>query len=462
MGAVFSEPITGGTPTLLASLDGTDGSSPTAGLILSGNTLYGTAIEGGVGSEDGIANNGTVFSVPSGGGTPTVLTNFNFVDGSGPEAALTLSGSTLYGTTYSGGYGYGEVFSLPLSGGTPTVLTSFNGTVNALGGINPSSGLIISGNKLYGTAGGGPNGGGEIFSLPITGGTPTILTSFIDSTEGQEPGGLVLSGNTFYGTTIYGATQSGNPFSSLYGEIFSVPVTGGTPTVLISFDTATGDDFASGTLIDVGGNLYDTTHYGGPGEAIDGTVFEFTPPSTTLAAPTDVTASQGTPTHHVAITWAAVSGAASYQVYRSTDNNFSDAIKIAGGITGDSYNDATTIPATLYYYWVCARNSQMIGPASASASGYIPLAAPTGVSATTNLAHHVAVTWNPVAGAASYQVFRSTTDDFSTAVRIATGLTATFFNDTTAVLGDSYFYWVRAKNTVSVGLPSTSVVGSLG
>jgi uncharacterized repeat protein (TIGR03803 family) len=156
MGAVFSEPITGGTPTLLASLDGTDGSSPTAGLILSGNTLYGTAIEGGVGSEDGIANNGTVFSVPSGGGTPTVLTNFNFVDGSGPEAALTLSGSTLYGTTYSGGYGYGEVFSLPLSGGTPTVLTSFNGTVNALGGINPSSGLIISGNKLYGTAGGGP------------------------------------------------------------------------------------------------------------------------------------------------------------------------------------------------------------------------------------------------------------------------------------------------------------------
>jgi fibronectin type 3 domain-containing protein len=111
---------------------------------------------------------------------------------------------------------------------------------------------------------------------------------------------------------------------------------------------------------------------------------------------------------------------------------------------------------------VRARNSSGVGSISTPASGYIPLAAPTGVAASTTLPHHVAVTWNSLAGATSYQIFRSTTNDFSTATRIAAGITATFFDDTTAVLGQNYFYWVRAKNAVAVGLQSNSVMGSLG
>ena len=40
-----------------------------------------------------------------------------------PDAGLTLVGSTLYGTTYSGGAnGYGTVFSIATSGGSPTTL----------------------------------------------------------------------------------------------------------------------------------------------------------------------------------------------------------------------------------------------------------------------------------------------------------------------------------------------------
>ena len=52
--------------------------------------------------------------------TPTVLASFNGTNGESPEAGLTLVGSTLYGTAgYGGGSGDGEVFSVPLSGGTP-------------------------------------------------------------------------------------------------------------------------------------------------------------------------------------------------------------------------------------------------------------------------------------------------------------------------------------------------------
>ena len=63
-------------------------------------------------------------------------------------AGLTLSGNTLYGTTqYGGANGDGTVFSVPLSGGSPTVLASFNGS----NGNEPLGGLTLSGNTLYGT-----------------------------------------------------------------------------------------------------------------------------------------------------------------------------------------------------------------------------------------------------------------------------------------------------------------------
>ena len=106
------------------------------------------------------------------GQTLTTLGSFNGADGGSPTAGLTISadGSTFYGTTYSGGAnGYGTVFSVPVTGGTPTVLASFNGT----NGQAPEAGLILSGSTLYGTTTeGGANGSGEVFSIPVTGGAP--------------------------------------------------------------------------------------------------------------------------------------------------------------------------------------------------------------------------------------------------------------------------------------------------
>src|SRR5690242_8406545 len=70
-----------------------DGANPHAGLILSGNTLYGTAYLGG-----GTAN-GTVFVVNTDGSRFKVVHTFGYNDGQGlPRGNLILSGSTLYGT----------------------------------------------------------------------------------------------------------------------------------------------------------------------------------------------------------------------------------------------------------------------------------------------------------------------------------------------------------------------------
>jgi autotransporter-associated beta strand protein/uncharacterized repeat protein (TIGR03803 family) len=91
---------------------GSDGAYPRAGLILSGNTLYGTTSD----LNDGGSGNGTVFKVSTDGtGFTNVYSFTGGSDGANPVAGLILSGNTLYGTAVRGGSsGLGTVFSLSL------------------------------------------------------------------------------------------------------------------------------------------------------------------------------------------------------------------------------------------------------------------------------------------------------------------------------------------------------------
>lgn len=93
-------------------------------MILSGNTLYGTTRYGGG------SGNGTVFAVNNNGNGFTNLHSFTAVfspndtnsDGANPETGLIISGNTLCGTAYLGGTnGEGTVFSLTVPG--PPLLT---------------------------------------------------------------------------------------------------------------------------------------------------------------------------------------------------------------------------------------------------------------------------------------------------------------------------------------------------
>jgi uncharacterized repeat protein (TIGR03803 family) len=177
---------------------------------------------------------------------------------------LVLSGSNLYGVAVGASAGY-EVFSVPVTGGTPSVLATLS--VAPFDAAPEFVGVVLSGNTLYGTITSGGAGWGEIFSLPLTGGTPTVLASF-DYADGYLPeANLTVVGNTLYGTTTGGGQYDG-------GEIFSLPITGGTPTVLASFNGADGDAPAAPLITDGAGNFYGTTVDGGSGY---GNVFELSP-----------------------------------------------------------------------------------------------------------------------------------------------------------------------------------------
>jgi uncharacterized repeat protein (TIGR03803 family) len=121
-----------------------------------------------------------VFAVNTDGTGFAVVHNFNFnIDGYLPCAPLLLSGNTLYGTASEGGeVGNGTVFAVKTDGSgfmvlhtfsAPTVLHTESELLNCTNsdGADPyDAGLVISGNTLYGTAvSGGSSADGTVFSI---------------------------------------------------------------------------------------------------------------------------------------------------------------------------------------------------------------------------------------------------------------------------------------------------------
>ena len=203
-----------------------DGANPQAGLLLSGSTLYGTASQGGS------SGSGTVFKLNTDGTGFTNLHSFNYSsDGANPQAGLILSGNTLYGTAYEGGSSayYGTVFAVSTDGMGFTNLHSFAG--HPSDGANPRADLLLLGSTLYGTAGyGGSSWQGTVFAVNTDGTGFTNVHNFVFGSDGGNPlAGLILSGHTLYGTAYNGGSYGdGTVFSLSLGSV-SAPV----PTLTI-------------------------------------------------------------------------------------------------------------------------------------------------------------------------------------------------------------------------------------
>ena len=272
----FSETATNG----LDFFTNSDGSFPEAAVVLSGNTLYGTAVEGTPGGW------GTIFSVNTDGTGFTNLHNFTVTssplhtnsDGAFPQADLILSGNTLYGTANNGGSsGAGTIFSINVNGTDFTNLHTFNYS----DGATPSA-LILSANSLYGTtSGGGSSGFGTIFKINIDGSGFTNLYNFTaisgplsTNSDGAIPQAkLILSGNMLYGTADDGG-------SSGAGTVFKINTNGMFFKTLHSFTALSSGSFPStngdgaypiASLVLSGTTLYGTAIEGGNWG--DGTVF---------------------------------------------------------------------------------------------------------------------------------------------------------------------------------------------
>jgi uncharacterized repeat protein (TIGR03803 family) len=264
-GTVFALKIDGTGFTNLFNFAFTNGASPQAGLVLSGNTLYGTTANGGA------HGGGTIFSINTDGTGFTNFFNFGYTNGANPEADLLLLGSTLYGTTVNGGgsNGWGTVFSINTNGTGFTNLFVFN---NGTNGANPHGGLALVGNVLCGTTlSGGYGENGTVFSIATNG------TDFSNYYITSLPySGLTVSSNGPSSYMLYGTTFGGGQFS--HGTVYALNVGGPDLTfsnlnVVHSFDSSDGQSPAAGLVLS-GSTLYGAAEYSD--SSLGGNVFSVT------------------------------------------------------------------------------------------------------------------------------------------------------------------------------------------
>jgi uncharacterized repeat protein (TIGR03803 family) len=272
-GVVFSVGTDGSSYTALHTFTSAagDGFKPLGGITLSGSTIYGTTYRGGSGAGD--LGYGAVYSINTDGSGYQTLHSFSSADANRPYGTVTVSGSKLYGMTYYSGVSgsaKGAVYSLNTTGGGFTTLHTFMG--GASDGATPLGGtLTVLGSTLYGMA---PHGGtgatattdGVAFSIGTDGSGYDNLFDFTGGAVGGVPyGSLTLVGSKFYGLTRYGGSAG-------QGVVFSLNLDGTGYTTLYNFiGGATDGAQPNGSLTFENGVLYGTTRNGGDANA--GTVF---------------------------------------------------------------------------------------------------------------------------------------------------------------------------------------------
>src|SRR6185436_18030466 len=114
--------------------------------------------------------------------------------------------------------------------------------------------------------------------------------------------------------------------------------------------------------------------------------------------------------------WTAVSGATSYNIYRSTTSGGETLIQ--SGVTTTTFTNTGLTNGTTYFYQITAVNGAGESTRSSEVSATpqappVAPAAPTGVTATPGNAQ-VVLNWTAVTGATSYNIYRSTTSGTET------------------------------------------------
>ncbi len=296
--------------TTLFSFNGTtDGGQPKSGLISAEGALIGTTSAPGAayilagsteipiavlanGASQGLSVLNTttlvgvepndVYTLTYIGGSFTKTVIFAFPGGTGGTAPTSPiyvnSNGTLLGTASGGANGGGIVYSLAFRNNSwhESIAQSF--TTGGIGGSNPSGNLVQGkiGTYHYGTTtAGGAYGGGVLYAittLPGGGYSYKVLHNFGSGSDGAQPSGLTLdSAYNIYGTTAAGGAG--------FGTIWKLTAKA-TPVYsqLYTFVNAADGKTPYGALaIDAGGALYGTALGGIDGQ---GTNFILEPPTT--------------------------------------------------------------------------------------------------------------------------------------------------------------------------------------
>ena len=263
------------------------------------------------------------------------------------------------------------------------------------------------------------------------------------------PTGLTATGGTGQVTLSWTAVSNATSYTVYYAT--SSGVTTGSAHFSSTANASVQTGLSAGTSY-----YYIVTAVNSAGESAPSTQASATttaaPPVPTVpAAPTGVTATGGT--KQVAISWPAVSGATSYNLYwTNTAGTGMSGTKIAGATSPAVQTGLTD--STTYYYVLTAVNGtgESLPSVQVAATTLTPTPPPTAPSAPTGLsatggANQVTLSWATVAGATSYNVYYSTTSGIGTGGTRIAGVTSPYVQ-TGLSAGTTYYYVVTAQNGV--------------
>ncbi len=192
------------------------------------------------------------------------------------------------------------------------------------------------------------------------------------------------------------------------------------------------------------------------GESADSNVVRVTVP-TVPTAPANLRASVADTV--VSLAWNAVGNATEYRIYRAATAN-GTLTRIAGSttITDTAYTDTGLTNGTAYRYTVRAFNGAGESPDSTEVTATPALQPPTAPANFSVVAGPLAalLSWDAVAGATEYRVYRATTGN---PARIASGttITDTTYTDTGLTSRTAYRYTVRAVNSAGEGTATSAI-----
>jgi fibronectin type 3 domain-containing protein len=173
--------------------------------------------------------------------------------------------------------------------------------------------------------------------------------------------------------------------------------------------------------------------------------------SAALSAPTGVTASAYS--NAIEITWQSVANASFYRVYRYRGTGAYDSYENYYETSYTYYTDTNLSTGTTYYYQVVAVNSEgyegnyssyASATTSSSSSGNSAPSAPTGVTASA-YSDSIEVTWQSVANAYYYMIYRATSASGS--YESVADTYYAYYTDTNVSAGTTYYYKVVAVNS---------------
>jgi fibronectin type 3 domain-containing protein len=167
-----------------------------------------------------------------------------------------------------------------------------------------------------------------------------------------------------------------------------------------------------------------------------------------LATPTSVKAASSS-YNSIKTSWAAVSGASGYEVYRATLSTGTYSL-VGTTTTSTSFTNSSLTTNTTYFYKVRAYRTVgttkvYSGYSSVVSAKPIP-SVPTNFKVTRVSSTSLKLTWSAVSGASGYEIYRSTSSSGTYSLLKST--TSLYYTNTGLTTGKTYYYKARAYRTV--------------